>query len=195
MTKYLTNRQIINHIKKEVLNKYPSITKISISLQLGVVTLVYQGGCNSFEMQDFLNQYGSYYSEGKEYQPQLICIDEMDCNPYINRVHQLRTFNHTQCKKILNLIKEFAQANNKVVNLNLYLESNHFGWVIDDTKDQLSQVLIRPGQTYQSTHTLSNIIKTKPFLLDESGCITVGTLYHTLKVDINFDIPNLSLFD
>ena len=191
MTNTLTPSQITTHIKKELLKKYPSITKISVTSSRGNIAVNYQGGCNSSEVEEFLNQYQCKSYDSNEdifkYKQKIINIDGVEYRPSIYFVDARRSYNKNQAQTVLDLVKGFAESNNKVVTLELLQSSFDGSWSLPYDRCQPGQVIIDEGGGYCNTPALAQTIRAGANILEPTGKrITVQSLHDAIIRDINF---------
>lgn len=190
MSNTLTTRQISSHIKKELLKKYPSITKISVTNRKGVVNVSYEGGCNTTEMQKFLYPYEQkiYNSQDEmfNWRSTKINIDGVDYDHNTSFVFCRRSLTNSQAQTVLDLVKEFAEANNQVIDLELSDTLRH-GWLLNTPNLSHIKVLIEhPELDYIKTPGLVDMLNSSSDFINCDGQITEHSLFNAIYFNINF---------
>lgn len=188
MTNTLTNRQITSHIKKELLKKYPGITKLSVT---GSLRVEYQGGCNETEMHGYLKQYASGYYDIEAdiygHNRKSITIDDVEYSLNIDDCSSSRTLNQAQAQTILELIKGFTKANKAAINLELYQSDYDGSWSLLFSRNNPRQVIVENGDRYYSTPELSPLLGLMTSICEPgSRNITTQSLYDAINGVISF---------
>ena len=186
-----TPKQITTYIKKELQNKYPSITKLSVAMEFKFVTVMYEGGCNPIEMQKFTDDCLSLCrnNDNSDYvfKQKIMTIGCIKYDISKPTVSAYRSYNKSQAQIILDLIQGFSDANNKAVSLDLSQSSYDNGWMLAYNQDKPRQVIIEAGQGYNNTPGLNQALKPDSYIFEKAGgCVTVQSLKLAITRAIDF---------